>query len=558
MSSLRHLRVPYCLRVLCVLCVLCALCVLCVFCVLCFSELMTSGNVAAQASKRLNAQEQRGKQIYLKGETEGGEIIALLGGGELELPASSFPCSNCHGLKGEGSKEGGIEPSPVTWASLSAPYQSRLTRNDRVAYNDLSLARSISDRLDSSGHRLHPGMPRYKMTAPQMASLVAYLKKIGSDADADPGLSDDAIKLGAALPMSGSLARVGEDINAALAACFADVNSKGGIYGRRIDLLVEDSKGDAAGTAEATRKLVEQREVFALLGSFEPQGSDATNEFLSRNEVTLIGPVTLSPRLPVVPNRYVFYLLPSFGEQARSLVDFIASEETRPKGRPASRIAVVYSNGDFDQDALAGLRSQLRLYSMQVVSEQRYEGHAFAAAAMVTALVAKKPDYVFFFGGAADITSFATEMVRAKLDAGVLSSAVMLGRGAFTLPPAIAQRTYLTYPVSLPSQADFADFLAVMKKAGVNLRSPAFQSVAYAAARIFVEAAKNADRQLSRAALINSLERLQGFQTGVIGPVTFGPNRRVGAEGSYIVGIDLSRKAYSTLTDRIVPRSAAQ
>lgn len=522
------------------------------------SWLMAMDRVAAHASKELTAQEKRGKQIYLKGETEGGEIIAILGSGELELPAGSFPCSNCHGLKGEGSKEGGIEPSPVTWASLSAPNQSRLTRNDRVAYNDASLARSISDRLDSSGHRLHPGMPRYKMTAPQMASLVAYLKKIGTDADADPGLTDDAIRLGAALPMSGSLARVGEDISAALGACFADVNSKGGIYGRRVELLVEDSKGDAGGTAEATRKLVEQREVFALLGSFEPQGSDDANEFLSRSEVMLIGPVTLSPRLPVVPNRYVFYLLPSFGEQARSLVDFIGSEETRPKGRPASRIAVVYSKGDFDQDALEGLRSQLRLYPMQVVSEHCYEGNAFAAAATVAALAAKKPDYVFFFGGAAEIAAFTAEMVRARLDAGVLSSAVMLGRGAFTLPPAIAERTYLTYPFSLPSQADFADFLAVMKKAGVNLRSVAFQSVAYAAARIFVEAAKNADRQLSRAALINSLERLQDFETGVIGPVTFGQNRRVGAEGSYIVGIDLSRKAYKTVTGRIVPRSAAQ
>ena len=516
-----------------------------------------ANQIAAQVSKELTAQERQGKQIYLKGETEGGEIIAILGSGELQLPAGSFPCSNCHGLKGEGSKEGGIQPSPVDWASLSSPYQSPLTRNDRVAYNDATLSRSISERLDSSGGRLHPGMPRYKMSASQMASLVAYLKKIGTSADADPGLTDDAIKMGAALPMSGPLARIGEDIAAALAACFADQNSKGGIYGRQIELLVEDSRGDAAGTAEATRKLVEQRKVFALLGSFEPQGSDETNEYLSRSEVTLIGPVTLSPRVPVVPNRYVFYLLPSFGGQARSLVDFIGSEETRPKGRPATRIAVVYANGDFDQDALEGLRSQVKLYSMQVVSEQGYKRETFAAAATVASLAAKKPDYVFFFGGASEFESFAAELNRTGFEAGVLSSSVMLGRGAFNIPPAIAQRTYLSYPASLPNQTDFGDFFALMKKAGVNLRSPAFQSVAYAAARIFVEAAKNADRQLSRATLINSMERLQGFETGVIGPVTFSPNRRVGGEGSYIVGINLSTKTYATLTGRIVPKAVA-
>jgi ABC-type branched-subunit amino acid transport system substrate-binding protein len=251
-------------------------------------------------------------------------------------------------------------------------------------------------------------------------------------------------------------------------------------------------------------------------------------------------------------------LLPSFGEQARSLVDFVGSEETRPKGRPASRLAVVYTEGDFDQDALAGLRLQSKLYSMQLVSEQSYKSGALSAAATVASLGAKKPDYIFFFGGAGDMTSFAAEMDRARLDAGVLSSAVMLGEGAFSLPSAVAARTYLSYPVSLPAQAGFADFVAAMQKAGVNLRSAAFQAVAYAAAKIFIEAVKNTDRQLSRAALVNSLERLQDFRTGVIGPVTFGPNRRVGAAGSYIVGIDFKNKQYVAVSERIVPKAVVR
>lgn len=515
-------------------------------------------HVAVQAAKELTPQEKRGKQIYLKGESEGGEIIAILGSGDLELPAGSFPCSNCHGLRGEGSKEGGIQPPPLDWASLSSPRQSLLTRNDRGPYTEVSLARAIHGGLDSSGGRLHPGMPRYQMTAAQMGDLIAYLKKIGKESDADPGLSDDAIKVGAALPMSGPLARVGEDIKAALAACFAEVNSQGGIYGRRVELLVKDSRGDAAGTAKATRELVEQDKVFVLLGSFEPQGSDETNEFLRRSEVPLIGPVTLSPRLPVVPNRYVFYMLPSFADQARSLVDFVGSEETRPKGWPASRLAVVYADGDFDRDALAGLKSQAKMYSMEIVAEQGYKTGAISAAATVASLAAKKPHYVFFFGGAGDMTSFAGEMYRAKLEAGLLSSAVMVGRGAFSLPPAVAARTYLSYPVSLPDEADFSEFVAMMRRAGVNLRSAAFQSVAYAAAKVFIEAAKNSDRQFSRAALVNSLEHLENFNTGVIGPVTFGPNRRVGAAGSYIVGIDLIKKQYVPASGRIVPKGSSE
>lgn len=518
------------------------------------SWLISVDHVAAQASKELTPREKRGKQIYLKGETEGGGIIAILGSGDLELPASSFPCSNCHGLRGEGSKEGGIQPPPLDWASLSSKHQSLLTRNDRGPYTEVSLARAIHGGLDSSGGRLHPGMPRYEMAAAQMADLIAYLRKIGKESDADPGLGEDEIKIGAALPMSGALARVGEDIKAALAACFAEANTNGGIYGRRILLLVEDSAGDAAGAAQATRKLVEQDKVFALLGSFEPQGSDETNEYLRRSEVPLIGPVTLSPRTPPVPNRFVFYLLPSFGEQARSLVDFVGMEQTRPKGRPALRVAVVYTDSDFDHDALSGLRSQAKIYSMQIVAEQSYRAGALSSVAAVAALAPKKPDYVFFFGGGDDLVSFAAEMDRAKLDAGVLSSAVMAGRMSFNLPPAVAARTYLSYSLSPPERAGFSEFLALMQNAGVSLRSAAFQTMAYAAARVFVEAAKKSGRQISRAALINSLEQLQDFQTGVIGPVTFGPNRRVGAAGSFIVGIDLGKKQYVVVSERIVPK----
>ena len=511
----------------------------------------------AQSSTELTPQEKRGKQIYLKGEGDTSEEIkAILGTGDLELPASSFPCANCHGLRGEGSKEGGLPPPRLNWASLTSRHQSALTRQERVPYSEATLARAITAGIDSSGGRLHPGMPHYKMAAAQLSDLIAYLKKIGNESDVDPGLGEGSIRVGAALPITGALARIGEDVKAALEATFADVNSRGGIYGRKMELVVEDSRGDSAGTYEATKRLVEQGKVFALVGSFEPGNSDMTNEYLKRQEVPLIGPVTLSPRLPAVPNRYVFYLLPSFGDQARSLVDFIGSEESRPKARPASRLAVVYADNSFNQDALSGLRLQAKMYSMKIVAEQSYDPGRLSAVAAVGSLAANKPDYIFFFGGSDEITALATEMERAGLEAGLLSSAIMIGQGAFNLPPSVAARTYLSYPASLPNRDDFREFLAVMQRARVNLRGTAFQATAYGAAKVFIEATKNSGRQFSRVGLINALEQLHDFKIGAMPPVTFGPNRRVGATGSYIVTPGLNKKEYVVVGDRVVPKGS--
>jgi ABC-type branched-subunit amino acid transport system substrate-binding protein len=509
----------------------------------------------AQGEPGLSQQEKRGKLIYSKGEAEGGEMQAVMG--TVKLPASSFPCANCHGLTGDGSSEGGLQPPSLTWNKLTSPGRSALTRLDRGPYNEATLARAITSGINSSGGKLHPGMPHYKMTGEQMADLIAYLKKIGKEIDADPGISDEAVKVGAALPMTGPLARVGEDVKQALGAYFAEVNRQGGVYGRKFEFVVADSHGDSAGTAEATRQLVEQG-VFALVGSFEPSASEATNEFLKRREVPLIGPVTLSPRQPAVPNPYVFYLLPSFADQSRSLAEFIGAGDMRAKYKAAPRLAVIFAENDLDQDAVAGLKLQAKILSMEIVFEQSYKTGQFSPNVVVKSLAEKKPDYVFFFGGGDEFTAFANEADRVKLDVGLLSSALMIGRAAFNLPPAIAAKTYLSYSVSIPDRDNFAEFMSVMQKSGVAIRSAAFQAVAYAAAKIFVEATRSSTRQLSRAGLISSLEQLHNYATGVIAPVTFGPNRRAGASGSYIVKIDLDKKQYVAVGDRIAPKPGNQ
>lgn len=502
------------------------------------------GTAATQGRTGLTAQERRGKQIYLKG-ADGArdEITAVLGGGDLEVPAGAFSCANCHGLRGEGTREGGIQPPAIDWQTLTGRHASPLTRRERGPYTEAALARSIAGGVNPNGLPLHPAMPRYRMTREQMSDLVAYLKKLGTEADADPGVTDEAIRVGAALPLSGPLAQVGEDIKAALAASFDAVNSQGGVYGRRFELVVEDSRGEPARTVEATRGLIERGGVFALVGSFEPGDSRPVNELIMRSEIPLVGPVTLSPRLSIPPNPYVFYLLPTFGDQARALVDFVKAES---KGAPA-RLGVVYADSDFDRDALAGVKSQAGINSMEVVAEESYKAGQFSAADVVRALMSKKADHVFFFGDADSIRAFAEEMERAGMNAPLLSCVAMIGRGAFALPPGVAARTRLAYPAMLPGQSDFGEFVSVMQKGGVGLRSPAFQSVAFAATKVFYEAVKSSGKQLDRTALIKALEQTQDLKTGVVPPLTFGPNRRVGSTGSRIVGINLDDKQFVPL-----------
>jgi ABC-type branched-subunit amino acid transport system substrate-binding protein len=506
------------------------------------------------AAGDLSEKEKRGKQIYLKGESDAGDMTAIMGSGDLEVPATAFTCANCHGVKGEGTSEGGLVPPPITWSALTQPSKSPLTNRQRPAYNEATLARSIFKAIDSAGGRFHPGMPYYKMTEGQMADLIAYLKVIGTAAEAEPGLGEDSIKVGAALPLSGPLATVGVDVKAALEAYFKEINSQGGVYNRKFELAVEDSKGDSQGTEEATRRLLERHGVFAFVASFEPAGSASSNELLKKNEVPLVGPVTLSPRLPRVPNRFVFYLLPSFGHQSRALIDFIQGKAAGSVSPGAPRLGVIYSDNEFDQDALEGLKMQAGIHSLEILAEHSYPKEGFSAEAAAQLMASKKTDYIFFFGKSADFVAFAKELDRRKLSAKLVSSTVMVGQGAFLIPASVAERTYLAYPASMSTGEEMKEFLEVMQKSGVELRSPGFQAVAFAAAKVLVEATKRSSRQINRIALVNSLEQLRNFNTGVLPPVSFGPNRRVGAAGSYVVGVDIVKREYIRFSERIIPK----
>jgi len=59
-----------------------------------------------------------------------------------------------------------------------------------------------------------------------------------------------------------------------------------------------------------------------------------------------------------------------------------------------------------------------------------------------------------------------------------------------------------------------------------------------------VEGLRRAGRDLNRQRLVEGLEGLYAYDTGLTPPLTYGPNRRIGARGAHVVAVDLMKKAY--------------
>ena len=498
------------------------------------------GAKAAEAARGLTPQERRGRAVYLRGESPSGKEIGAVVG-ELEVPASTVTCAGCHGARGEGKTEGGVTAGDLTWANLTKPYgHTHPTGRKHGPFDESSFTRAVARGLDPSGNTMLAAMPRFRMSPEDMADLLAYLKAI--ERDRDPGLSEDSVRVGTVVPSKGALAETGAAMRDVLAAYFNEVNARGGIYNRKVELRAAESEGDAAATAAAARRLVADEQAFALVGGLSA-GADRQLVALTQElEVPFVGPSSLLPHAAVGANRFTFYLLPGVGEQARALVNF----EAQRRAAKASGVAVVYAGGEIAEAAAAAVEEQCRRGACADVRKFSYERGKFDARAAVRGV--KGADAVFFFGsGAGEEAEFMREAEAAGWKPDVLLLGVLAGRElAANVPAGFAGKVFLSFP-SIPSDltaAGKAELFALAEKYKFPARHLAAQLSALAAAKVLTEGLQRAGKDLSREKLVTALEGLYEFETGVTPRITFGPNRRVGAAGAYVVTVDPERKTF--------------
>ncbi|HEX8136376.1 MAG TPA: ABC transporter substrate-binding protein [Pyrinomonadaceae bacterium] len=496
----------------------------------------------------LTEQEKRGRAIYLRGESAAGrKIVAVVG--ELDVPSSTVTCAGCHGARGEGKTEGGVTAGNLTWSHLLKPYgHTHPTGRKHGPFNESSFILAVTQGVDPSGNDLLVAMPRYRISAEDMADLIAYLKRI--EKDFDPGLNDTSMKIGVVLPSKGALAESGAAMKDVLAAYLDSVNSRGGIYNRKIELRVAEVGDEAAITAAAARAFARQEQVFAFVGGVSA-GADAELAELARDqEIPFVAPSTIMPQTGSPPNRYVFYLLPGVAEQTRALVNFAASKTELKK----MRAAIVYTENTLTVAASSAADDQAQKAGWSAITKQAYKPNKFDAARAARRLKQEGAEAVFFFGAGGEEAALIKEAAALGWTPHFFFLGVMTGRDLLgVVPTAFKGKIFLAYP-TVPADLTpegVSEFRALREKYHVAPRHTAAQLSAFAAAKIFVEGLQRAGRELSREKLITALESLYDFETGVTPRLTFGPNRRVGAAGAYVVMIDTEKKEFALASEWI-------
>jgi branched-chain amino acid transport system substrate-binding protein len=201
-----------------------------------------------------------------------------------------------------------------------------------------------------------------------LIGLAVFVAPAAAQKKYDPGASDTEIKLGQTMAYSGPLS-VFATLAKAEIAYFRMVNERGGVNGRKINMISLDDGFSPPKTVELTRKLVESDEVLAIVGTLGTSTNAAIQKYLNQKKIPQLFMATGATRWDDPKNfPWTMTLQPNYQAEARIYASYVL------KQIPDARVAVLYQNDDFGKDFLKGFRDRLgdKAASM-IVREASYE-----------------------------------------------------------------------------------------------------------------------------------------------------------------------------------------
>jgi branched-chain amino acid transport system substrate-binding protein len=182
-----------------------------------------------------------------------------------------------------------------------------------------------------------------------------------------PGVTATTITLGGTVPLTGPAAAYAS-VGRGADAYFQYVNSKGGVFGRKIVYKYEDDEFQVAKTIQLTRELVEQDHVLAIFNSVGTEHALAIRPYLNDRKVPQLFVGSGVSSLATEHKNYPWSMgyLPSFAGEGTIYGRYVTTHQR------GARIGVLYENSDFGKDMLNGLRRGLG-GKAKIVSSQAYD-----------------------------------------------------------------------------------------------------------------------------------------------------------------------------------------
>jgi ABC-type branched-subunit amino acid transport system substrate-binding protein len=353
--------------------------------------------------------------------------------------------------------------------------------------------------------------------------LLSAAAVFSSLASAEDGVTANRILLGQAAVFSGPAAQLGIQMRNGIKTYFDYVNEKGGVHGRKLELVSEDDRYEPAVAPAASKKLIEEHKVFALLGYVGTPTGVAHLPVVTQAKVPLVGMFTGAEALRAPLNRYVFHVRASYYDETEKIVEQVVSTGGK-------KIAVFYQNDAYGEAGRKGTEIALAKRGMKIHSNGTVERNTLKVESAVKTINATEPDAIVMVGAYAACAEFIKQMRKAGSGATfynvsfVGSKALADALGAEGSGVAISQVVPFPWGTSVPVVKEYQALSAKSGHKDYNFSA----MEGFLTAKVMVEALRRAGRNPTREGLVDALERMQDVDLGGF-YVSYSPKNHAGS-----------------------------
>ncbi len=353
------------------------------------------------------------------------------------------------------------------------------------------------------------------------------------------GVSKNEIVVGSIQDLSGPIAGFGKQVRLGMQLRVDEANEQGGVNGRKLRLIVEDSAYDPRKAVLAAQKLVNQDKIFIMVGHIGTAQNMAAMPVQFEKNVVNFFPVTAAREMYEPFHRLKYSFAVPYFDQMRIMVPRLAKEKN------AKKVCTIYQDDEFGLEVMRGGEAGLKTIGMEFAEKTTYKRGATDFSSQVAKMKSSGCDFVVLGTIIRETIGTIGESRKTGFNPTFIGSSA-----AYTdLIHKLGGRAMDGFYAAMSTQHPYLDeasqpirFWAAKYKTKFNEDPTVFSVYGYNAIDAFIQAAGKAGASLTTDSFIKAMDTMK-IPADIFGSpeATFGPQKRLGSDASRLSQIQEGR-----------------
>ena len=257
--------------------------------------------------------------------------------------------------------------------------------------------------------------------------------------------SVEEIKIGAILPLTGDLATYGENAKEGITLLTEEINAHGGINGKKIVILFEDSKAQPNQAVTAMKKLLDIDKVLAVIGDVASSPTLAFAPITNKSKVVVVSPAASSPDITNAGS-YIYRVWPSDVFEAGRIGHYV-------KKAGIKKISLFYVNNDYGKAMVQEFKNQIKDTGIMIAIEENFEQNTTDVRTQLTRIKSLNPENIYLISYPKDSVIILRQYKEMGLKSKLLSTSSFEDPMILKEVGNVAEGTLFTSPIP-PEETD--------------------------------------------------------------------------------------------------------